>query len=98
MSICLSPLPPAFHSVSLSYSNPLSPSYDARYILRPETIESLFLAYRLTGNETYREEGWRIFEAIEKYCKLEGGGYSAVLNVDDVNTERLDKMESFFLV
>ena len=76
----------------------MNPSYDARYILRPETIESLFIAYRLTGNETYREQGWKIFEAIEKHCKLKEGGYSSVTNVDDVKTERLDKMETFFLV
>jgi len=76
----------------------MNPSYDARYILRPETIESLFIAYRLTGNETYREQGWKIFEAIEKHCKLKEGGYSSVANVDDVKTERLDKMETFFLV
>ncbi|KAJ3513466.1 hypothetical protein NLJ89_g2936 [Agrocybe chaxingu] len=73
------------------------PSYDARYILRPETIESLFIAYRLTANERYREFGWKIFQSIEQYCKVEEGGYSAILNVDSPTTIKMDKMETFFL-
>jgi hypothetical protein len=42
---------------------------DARNILRPETVESLFLAYRATGDEIYREWGWKIFQAFQKYCR-----------------------------
>ncbi|PFH45060.1 glycoside hydrolase family 47 protein [Amanita thiersii Skay4041] len=71
--------------------------YDARYILRPETVESLFLAYRLTGDEKYRQYGWNIFQSIEKYCKLSSGGYSSILNVDNPAGKRDDKMETFFL-
>ncbi|KAF8798349.1 glycoside hydrolase family 47 protein [Phlegmacium glaucopus] len=76
---------------------PGHPSYDARYILRPETIESLFIAYRLTGDNRYREYGWKIFQSIEKYCRLESGGYASILNVDDVHSEKIDKMETFFM-
>ena len=65
---------------------------------RPETIESLFIAYRLTGDEQYRAHGWRIFQAIQKYSRLESGGYVSLLNVDDVNTSKIDKMETFFMV
>ena len=64
----------------------------------PETIESLFIAYRLTGDDRYREYGWKIFESIEKYCRLESGGYASILNVDDVDSEKMDKMETFFMV
>ncbi|CUA73820.1 mannosyl-oligosaccharide alpha-1,2-mannosidase [Rhizoctonia solani] len=53
-------------------------SYDARYILRPETVESLFLAYRLTGDPKYRRWGWRIFQSIEEHCKVPTGGYATV--------------------
>ena len=74
------------------------PVYDARYILRPETVESLFLAYRLTGDEKYRRYGWEIFSAIEKHCKIETGGYASVLNVDAVPVEHEDKMETFLMV
>ncbi|TFK64227.1 glycoside hydrolase family 47 protein [Pluteus cervinus] len=71
--------------------------YDARYILRPETVESLFIAYRLTGNPKYRAYGWKIFQSIEKHCKVESGGYASVLNVADLESEKEDRMETFFL-
>ncbi|KAF8527437.1 glycoside hydrolase family 47 protein [Hysterangium stoloniferum] len=72
-------------------------SYDARYILRPETVESLFIAYRLTGDNKYREWGWDIFSAIEKHCKISSGGYASILNVDAIPVEYEDKMETFLL-
>ncbi|KAJ7159697.1 glycoside hydrolase [Mycena filopes] len=72
-------------------------SYDARYMLRPETVESLFIAYRLTGRQRYRDYAWRIFSAIEKHCKLEGGGYATVLDVDTLPARLDDKQETFFL-
>ncbi|KAL0567328.1 mannosyl-oligosaccharide alpha-1,2-mannosidase, partial [Marasmius crinis-equi] len=73
--------------------------YEARYILRPETLESLFIAYRLTNDQKYRDQAWRIFLAIEKWCKVEGG-YATVLDVDFsevVGVRREDKQETFFL-
>ncbi|KAL0951996.1 hypothetical protein HGRIS_008650 [Hohenbuehelia grisea] len=72
-------------------------AFDARYILRPETIESLFIAYRLTGDLQYRESAWKIFQAIEKHCKVQTGGYASIINVDQVPAQQEDKMESFFL-
>ena len=74
------------------------PPYDARYILRPETVESLFIAYRLTRDDKYRRYGWQIFEAIERHCRVEEGGYTTVLNVDAVPVEHEDKMETFLMV
>ncbi|KAI0778922.1 glycoside hydrolase [Trametes elegans] len=71
--------------------------YDARYILRPETVESLFIAYRLTGDERYRRYGWQIFEAIERHCKIASGGYASIINVDQVPVEYEDKMETFLM-
>ena len=65
---------------------------------RPETVESLFIAYRLTGDEIYREHGWKIFQAIEKHARVSTGGYATVLNVDANPAELEDKMETFFLV
>lgn len=72
--------------------------YDARYILRPETVESLFIAYRLTGDDKYRRYGWKIFQAIENHCKVSTGGYASILNVDQVPAEFEDKMETFLMV
>lgn len=74
------------------------PPYDSRYMLRPETVESLFIAYRLTGDEKYRQHGWDIYEAIEKHCRVPSGGYATVINVDDNPALLEDKMETFFLV
>jgi mannosyl-oligosaccharide alpha-1,2-mannosidase len=61
-------------------------------------VESLFIAFRLTGDRRYRDWGWEIFQAIERHCKIESGGYASVLNVDDANTKMDDKMETFLLV
>jgi len=42
-------------------------------ILRPETVESLMYLWRYTGNKTYQEWGWNIFEAFEKNSRVESG-------------------------
>lgn len=70
--------------------------YDAKYRLRPETIESLFYLYRVTGEQKYREYGWEIFQAIEKHARTEHG-YGAVLDVTQLPAHTENKMESFFL-
>jgi hypothetical protein len=71
---------------------------DISCYFRPETIESLFIAFRLTGDERFRNFGWEIFQAIETHCRVETGGYSSVWNVDTVPAVQLDGMETFFLV
>ncbi|KMS97213.1 hypothetical protein BVRB_7g177650 [Beta vulgaris subsp. vulgaris] len=63
-------------------------------ILRPETVESLFYLWRLTGNKTYQEWGWNIFQAFEKNSRVEGG----YVGLKDVNSGVKDNMmQSFFL-
>lgn len=42
-------------------------------ILRPETVESLMYLWRLTGNSTYREWGWDIFQAFERSSRVDSG-------------------------
>ena len=37
----------------------------ASYTLRPEAIESVFLLYRMTGHEEFREHAWSMFLAIQ---------------------------------
>ena len=54
------------------------------YILRPETVETMFYMWRLTGDQKWRDHGWQIYEAIEQNCKVpeeRGTGYSPILNV-----------------
>jgi len=71
---------------------------DAHSLLRPETLESLFYFWRITGNQTYRDWGWKIWQGMEKYAKVEEGGYTSL---NDVTTTEgrgtRDKMESFFM-
>ncbi|PKA50854.1 Mannosyl-oligosaccharide 1,2-alpha-mannosidase MNS1 [Apostasia shenzhenica] len=63
-------------------------------ILRPETIESLMYLWRFTGNKTYQDWGWNIFQAFEKNSRIETG----YVGLKDVNTGTKDNMmQSFFL-
>ncbi|CAO3671367.1 unnamed protein product [Umbelopsis vinacea] len=75
---------------------------DGSYLLRPETVESLFVLYRITGDPKYQQFGWDIWQAIEEYCKT-SSAYSAIRNVnfDSKNMDErgysaihLDQMES----
>merc|ERR1740124_1486974 len=43
------------------------------YKLRPETIESLFVLHKITGDSAYRDKGWELFQNINKYCRTEYG-------------------------
>lgn len=97
--------------VQLNYSVPVPPdiirkevqiprdmhAYDTRYLLRPETLESLFILYRITGDPKYQEYGWNIFQAIEKHCKTPSA-YASVRNVYAVRKRlsfnQIDSMET----
>ena len=39
-------------------------------ILRPETVESIFMLWRVTGDPIYRDWGFEIFKAFENYSKV----------------------------
>ncbi|KAL9325927.1 hypothetical protein ACSQ67_006572 [Phaseolus vulgaris] len=63
-------------------------------IQRPETIESLFYLWRFTGNKTYQEWGWDIFQAFENNSRMETG----YVGLKDVTTGTKDNMmQSYFL-
>ncbi|ODN95851.1 mannosyl-oligosaccharide alpha-1,2-mannosidase [Cryptococcus wingfieldii CBS 7118] len=70
---------------------------DGRNILRPETVESLFLAYRVTGDQKYRDWGWKVFQAFNKWCRVEKGGYAGIEDVQAMPPKQLDRMETFWL-
>lgn len=70
---------------------------DRHNLLRPETVESLFVLFRITQDPKYREWGWQIFEAFEKHTKVDTGGYCSLDDVTSVPPHRRDKMETFFL-
>ncbi|KAF5002507.1 hypothetical protein FGRMN_332 [Fusarium graminum] len=73
---------------------------NAEYILRPETIESLYYAYRATGDKKWQDRAWEAFESLNKMSKIEGGytGLKSVMKTaDDKTRQFVDKMESFWL-
>ena len=79
------------------FKSDMSINWNAPYnLLRPETIESLWYLYVLTGNTTYQDWGWEIFQAFERNAKVDSGGYSSLSSVARIGS-RTDKMESFFL-
>jgi len=65
------------------------------YILRPETIESIFVLWRITNDNKYREWGWKLAQAIEKNCRVDGG-YSGLMDVNYIKSYD-DIQQSFFL-
>jgi len=79
---------PTFLAPEISYFNTEASSTkdfyvkpnDAHYLLRPETVESLWYLYYFSGNKTYQDWGWQIFQGIETYCKV-SGGYTTISNV-----------------
>jgi mannosyl-oligosaccharide alpha-1,2-mannosidase len=66
---------------------------EPRYELRPEAIESLFILYRITGKQDFRDLAWEMFEAVMKATR------TALANsgIEDVTvkgeTKKLDSME-----
>lgn len=46
---------------------------DATYKGRPEYVESLFYAWRITGEARYRLWAWEAFSAMDKHCKAPYG-------------------------
>ena len=69
---------------------------DPRYILRPEAIESVFVLWRITGEETYRDAAWAMFEAVANATDTEFAN-AAIDDVGVVGSKKTDYMESFWL-
>ncbi|KAL4954267.1 mannosyl-oligosaccharide alpha-1,2-mannosidase 1B [Aspergillus filifer] len=65
------------------------------YILRPEVIESFYYAWRITGDDTYRQWIWAAFNNINNYCRTPSG-FAGLQNVNAPNGGgRDDNQESF---
>ena len=43
------------------------------YELRPESLESAYYMYRLTGDDRYRQMGGAMWDAIERWTRSESG-------------------------
>ncbi|KAI9331093.1 glycoside hydrolase, partial [Obelidium mucronatum] len=66
-------------------------------LLGPEALETFFVLFRVTGDEKYREWGWRIFRSMEQWAKVPSGGYSGLTNATRMPPTQNDKMESFLM-
>ncbi|XP_003415448.1 mannosyl-oligosaccharide 1,2-alpha-mannosidase IC isoform X2 [Loxodonta africana] len=82
-----------FNSGREAVATQLSESY---YILRPEVVESYMYLWRQTHNPIYREWGWEVVMALEKYCRTEGG-FSGIQDVYSSIPSHDNKQQSFFL-
>lgn len=103
--------PPRMESDGLARSKPMSDDKDASWrsdytvkpmdshnLQRPETVESLFYMWRITGDIKYREWGWEMFKAFMKYTAVEdGAGFTSLSYANVVPPELKDNMESFWL-
>ncbi|KAH8808493.1 glycoside hydrolase [Xylogone sp. PMI_703] len=54
---------------------------NGNYILRPEVIESYYYAYRVTGDQMYRDWAWDAFVAINATTRT-GSGFSEIKDVN----------------
>ena len=76
---------------------------DRRYILRPEAIESVFLLYRMTGEQYLQEAAWEMFTAIKSVTQtpianaaLKDVSYTKQQVADGTSIHR-NSMESFWM-
>lgn len=91
-TLSVPPTKPSEHQAPPSSSTPqLLPPLVASWtqlskadFLRPEAVETLFYLWRATGDDIYREWGWNMFRAFERYCRLGTGGYATVADVNQV--------------
>ncbi|KAJ9270640.1 CAZyme family GH47 [Paecilomyces variotii] len=86
---------------------------DRHNLQRPETVESLFYMYRITGDETYRHWGWEMFKSFIKHTAVIETeddpsakdkkpsshimGFTSLSNVNTIPAAQRDNMESFWL-
>ena len=50
---------------------------DAHNLLRPETVESLFVLWRVTRSEEWRAAGWEMWRAWERHARVDTGARAA---------------------
>ncbi|KAJ6108304.1 Glycoside hydrolase family 47 [Penicillium sp. IBT 18751x] len=73
-------------------------SADAHNLQRPETVESLFLLFRVTEDPIYRKWGWEIFKSFKEHMLVPSGeGYTSLDDVTTIPSPMRDNMESFWL-
>lgn len=85
-------LTPEVNSFAGSSPMPL----ERQYRLRPETLESIYYMYRVTGDETYRDWSWNIFKAIDKVARVRYG-FAKVQNTQIAPKPPLEDSQETFM-
>ncbi|ODV92703.1 glycoside hydrolase family 47 protein, partial [Tortispora caseinolytica NRRL Y-17796] len=74
----------------------IRPAY-AQNLQSADTVESLFILWRITGDTVYREWGWRIFVNFVEQTRVPGGssarGYCSVEDVTKNPAKLLNRMD-----
>ncbi|MGH0154524.1 UNVERIFIED_CONTAM: hypothetical protein FKN15_027237 [Acipenser sinensis] len=79
------------------WGQPIATRQNEKYfILRPEVIETYMYMWRFTHDPKYRQWGWEAVQALEQYCKV-NGGYSGIRDVYASHPSHDDVQQSFFL-
>ncbi|KAJ5195094.1 Mannosyl-oligosaccharide 1-2-alpha-mannosidase [Penicillium cinerascens] len=65
---------------------------DRHNLQRPETIESIFYMYRITGDEMYREWGWEMFKSFVQHTAVVEEKQS---NVSPGNVGAISRIKGF---
>jgi mannosyl-oligosaccharide alpha-1,2-mannosidase len=73
----------------------MSVDYDF-YFLRPESVESVYMMWKFTGLQKYRDYAWEMFLGINASC-YSPTGYTTVSGIGQKVPRHLDVTESFFL-
>ncbi|TPX63735.1 hypothetical protein SpCBS45565_g06392 [Spizellomyces sp. 'palustris'] len=69
---------------------------DSRYLLRPETVESIFYLWRYTHDPIYRQMGWQIIQSLNTYTRTPTG-FIGLSTVSSTSPQPDDLQQSFFL-
>lgn len=77
---------------------PLSPFPQIKFPLTttsPEAIESIFILYRITGDQTLQDSAWRMFQSIAHHTEAQYGN-AALEDITKLPPPKADTMESFW--
>lgn len=77
-------LPPGFAAIT-----------NRHYLLRPEAIESVFVLYRITGDQALQEKAWSMFRSIHAFTWTPLA-HAAITDVTNGTAPKEDSMESFW--
>ncbi len=69
--------------------------HDAKYILRPETVETYFYLWKVTKDPKYRDWGAAVLEACNTHLKVDAG-FAGSTDVRRIPTPHNDMMETFW--